>query len=133
MRRLVQRVADQNRPNDFGIAGAIFKCENEAVRVLMEAGSDPHWQAGEPNGISNAKMFSRTDLLGMLSVCEGEFEVTLTTVCAIGTLNFFFFGIYLRAPRSTEPHVALSIQFILHFEYIYLREDLSIHGTTPMV
>jgi len=67
VRGLFQRGADPNRLNDLGqapIAGAVFKREDEVVRVLVEAGADP--RAGEPNAIASARMFGRTDLLGML-------------------------------------------------------------------
>jgi uncharacterized protein len=67
VRDLIQRGADPNRLNDLGqapIAGAVFKREDEVVRVLVEAGADP--RVGEPNAIASARMFGRTDLLGML-------------------------------------------------------------------
>jgi len=73
VRGLLERGADPNRLNDRGqapIAGAVFKREDEVVRVLAEAGADP--RAGEPNAIASARMFGRTDLLGMLGAHEGE-------------------------------------------------------------
>jgi ankyrin repeat protein len=73
VRGLLERGADPNRLNDRGqapIAGAVFKREDEVVRVLVDAGADP--SAGEPNAIASARMFGRTDLLGMLGVHEGE-------------------------------------------------------------
>jgi ankyrin repeat protein len=75
---LIQRGADPNRLNDLGqapIAGAVFKREDQVVRVLMEAGADP--RAGEPNAIASARMFGRADLLGVLGAREGEVENTL--------------------------------------------------------
>lgn len=83
VRDLVQRGADPNRLNDLGqspVAGAVFKREDEVVRVLMEAGADP--RAGEPNAIASARMFSRTDLFGVLGAREGEVENTLTVPSA---------------------------------------------------
>ncbi|KAN0111904.1 Ankyrin repeat-containing domain protein [Russula decolorans] len=73
VRGLIQRGADPNKLNDLGqapIAGAVFKREDEVVRVLIEAGADP--RAGEPNAIASARMFGRTDLLGVLGAREGE-------------------------------------------------------------
>ena len=81
--RPVQRGADPNRLNDLGqapIAGAVFKREDEVVRVLMEAGADP--RAGEPNAIASARMFGRTDLLGVLGARKGEVEDTLAVPSA---------------------------------------------------
>ena len=72
---LIQRGADPNRLNDLGqapVAGAVFKREDGVVRVLMEAGADP--RAGQPNAIASARMFGRTDLLGVLGAREGEVE-----------------------------------------------------------
>jgi len=77
VRGLVQRGADPDRLNDLGqapIAGAVFKREDEVVRVLIEAGADP--RAGEPNAIASARMFGRTDLLGVLGARAGEVEDT---------------------------------------------------------
>jgi len=73
VRGLVERGADPNRLNDRGqapIVGAVFKREDEIVRVLMENGTDP--RAGEPNAIAYAQTLGRTDLLGVLGACEGE-------------------------------------------------------------
>jgi ankyrin repeat protein len=70
VRGLVERGADPNRLNDRGqapIAGAVFKREDEVVRVLLEAGADP--RVGEPNAIESARIFGRGDLL---VVFEGE-------------------------------------------------------------
>ena len=72
VRGLVERGADPNRLNGRGqapLAGAVFKREDEVVRVLMEAGADP-W-AGEPNAISCAQIFGRTDLFEVLKWREG--------------------------------------------------------------
>jgi len=78
VRGLLERRADPNRLNDQGqaaIAGAVFKREDDVVRVLMEAGADP--RAGAPNAIAIAQMFKRTDLLDVLGaeVGEGVFQV----------------------------------------------------------
>ena len=73
VRGLVERGADPNKLNDRGqapIAGAVFKREDEVVRVLLEVGADP--RAGEPNAIASARIFGRTDLLAMLGAREGE-------------------------------------------------------------
>lgn len=83
VRGLIQRGADPNRINDLGqapIAGAIFKREDEVVRALIEAGADP--RAGEPNAIASARVFGRTDLLGVLGAREGEVEDTLVVPSA---------------------------------------------------
>ena len=75
VRGLVERGADPNRLNDLGqapIAGAVFKREDEVVRVLMEMGADP--RAGEPNAIASARLFGRTDLLGVLGASAREAE-----------------------------------------------------------
>jgi uncharacterized protein len=80
---LVRRGADPNRLNDRGqapIAGAIFKREDEVVRVLMEAGADP--RAGEPSAITTARMFGRTDLLGVLGAHEVEIKGPLAVPSA---------------------------------------------------
>ena len=72
VRGLVERGADPNRLNDrrqAPLAGAVFKREDEVVRVLMEVGADP-W-AGEPNAISCAQIFGRTDLFEVLGWREG--------------------------------------------------------------
>ena len=83
VRGLIQRGADPNRTNDLGqapIAGAVFKREDEVVRVLIGAGADP--RAGEPNAIASARVFGRTDLLGVLGAREGKVEDTLTVPSA---------------------------------------------------
>ena len=61
---LLKRGADPNRTNDHGqtpLAGAIFKGEDEVVRILMAHGADP--AAGSPSAIETAKMFGRQDLM----------------------------------------------------------------------
>lgn len=83
VRALIRRGADPNRLNDreqAPIAGAIFKREDEVVRVLMEAGADP--RAGEPNAIRCARMFGRTDLLGVLGANESEIRGPLAAPSA---------------------------------------------------
>ena len=73
VRGLVERGADPNRLNDRGqapIAGAVFKREDEVVRVLLEAGADP--RVGEPNAIASARIFGRADLLVVFGAQEGE-------------------------------------------------------------
>ena len=64
---------DPNRLNDRGqapIAGAVFKWEDEVVRVLVEAGADP--RAGVPDAIVSVWMFGCADLLAVLGAHEGE-------------------------------------------------------------
>ena len=61
---LAERGADVNRLNDRGqspLAGAIFKGEDEVVRVLREHGAD--LDAGTPSARATAEMFGRPDLL----------------------------------------------------------------------
>ena len=61
---LSERGADVNRLNDRGqspLAGAIFKGEDEVVRVLREHGAD--LDAGTPSARATAEMFGRPDLL----------------------------------------------------------------------
>jgi ankyrin repeat protein len=63
---LLERGADPSRGNDKGqtpIAGAVFKGETAVVRTLLEAGADP--AAGQPSAIDTARMFHRTELLGL--------------------------------------------------------------------
>ena len=70
---LIDRGADPNRLNDRGqspIAGAVFKGFTDVVRVLATHGADP--RTGQPNAIHTARMFGRTDLLGLLGAREGE-------------------------------------------------------------
>ena len=53
----MERGTDPNRLNDRGqapIAGAVFKWEDEVVRVLVEAGADP--RAGVPDAIASGKL-----------------------------------------------------------------------------
>lgn len=60
---LLQRGADPDRPNDRGQTplGAVFKGEDEVVKVLIEHGADP--AAGTPSAIETARMFQKSDLL----------------------------------------------------------------------
>ena len=56
--------ADPDRTNDRGqspLAGAIFKGEDDVVRVLLAAGADP--DVGTPNARATAELFDRADLL----------------------------------------------------------------------
>lgn len=60
---LAARGADVDRVNDRGqtpLAGAVFKAEDEVVRVLLTAGADP--DAGSPTARAAATMFSSTVL-----------------------------------------------------------------------
>jgi len=62
---LTARGADADRVNDRGqspLAGAVFKGEDDVVRVLLDAGADP--DAGAPTARETAAMFGRPDLFG---------------------------------------------------------------------
>ena len=64
VRMLVKHGSDVDRRNNRDqspIAGAIFKGEDEVVRVLRDAGAD--LDAGTPSARQAAEMFERTDLL----------------------------------------------------------------------
>jgi uncharacterized protein len=61
---LVERGADvdlRNGRNQSPVAGAVFKGEDEVVRLLVEAGAD--LDSGAPTARQTAEMFERTDLL----------------------------------------------------------------------
>lgn len=61
---LIARGADVNRRNDRDqspVAGAIFKGEDDVVRVLLSAGAD--LDAGTPSGRAAAGWFGREHLL----------------------------------------------------------------------
>lgn len=63
---LLARGADPNHANFKGqtpLAGAVFKGMPEIVRVLLAAGADPN--AGFPSAVEAARMFGKTDLLGL--------------------------------------------------------------------
>ena len=62
---LLERRADVDRRNhrdQAPVAGALFKGEDEVVRLLLGAGAD--LDAGTPSGRATAEMFGRQDLLG---------------------------------------------------------------------
>ena len=62
---LLERRADVDRRNhrdQAPVAGALFKGEDEVVRLLLDAGAD--LDAGTPSGRATAEMFGRQDLLG---------------------------------------------------------------------
>jgi ankyrin repeat protein len=62
---LLERRADVDRRNhrdQAPVAGALFKGEDEVVRLLVDAGAD--LDAGTPSGRATAEMFGRTDLIG---------------------------------------------------------------------
>ena len=62
---LTARGADADRVNDRGqspLAGAVFKGEDDVVRVLLDAGADP--DGGTPTARETAAMFGRPDLFG---------------------------------------------------------------------
>ena len=63
---LIARGGDPNRANDKGqtpLAGAVFKGGTEVVRALLAGGADP--AAGYPSAIDAARMFGKTELLGL--------------------------------------------------------------------
>lgn len=62
---LLGRGADPDRLNDRGqspVAGAVFKGEDEVVRVLLDAGAA--LDHGSPTGRETAALFGRQDLIG---------------------------------------------------------------------
>lgn len=64
---LLYHGADANAANDRGqtpLAGAVFKGYTEVARVLIDAGADP--DAGAPTARDAARMFARTEILGLL-------------------------------------------------------------------
>ncbi|MFE9646001.1 ankyrin repeat domain-containing protein [Streptomyces sp. NPDC006365] len=69
VRALLERGAEADRVNDRGqtpLAGAVFKGEDAVVRVLLDAGADP--SAGTPSAVDTARMFGKTELLGLFGV-----------------------------------------------------------------
>jgi uncharacterized protein len=63
---LIRREAAVDRANDRGqtpLAAAVFKGDDEVVRLLAEAGASPF--AGRPNAVDTARMFERTGYLEM--------------------------------------------------------------------
>lgn len=65
---LIGRGADPNRRNSRDqspVAGALFKGEDEVVRLLVTAGAD--LDAGTPSARAAAQMFGKTDLLESLT------------------------------------------------------------------
>ena len=71
---LIERGADVDRTNDRGQtpspasgwcpqAGAVFKGEDDVVRLLLGAGADP--RAGVPSAFDTAEMFGLTGYLEM--------------------------------------------------------------------
>ncbi|MFD5702624.1 ankyrin repeat domain-containing protein [Streptomyces lasiicapitis] len=66
VRALIERGADANAVNDKGqtpLAGAVFKGSDDVVRALLDGGADP--AAGTPSAIDTARMFQKTELLGL--------------------------------------------------------------------
>ncbi|GHH76012.1 hypothetical protein GCM10018793_20930 [Streptomyces sulfonofaciens] len=66
VRALLDRGATPDQANDRGqtpLAGAVFKGEDAVIKVLLEAGADP--SAGTPSARDTARMFGKTDLLGL--------------------------------------------------------------------
>lgn len=61
---LLKRGADPDRTNDrrqTPLAGAVFKGEDEVVRILIVHGADP--AAGSPSTIETANVVGRQDLM----------------------------------------------------------------------
>lgn len=70
---LLTRHANPNKLNDRNqspLAGAVFKGEDEVVRVLVEGGADP--RVGRPNAIECARMFGKEGLLSLFGAGEEE-------------------------------------------------------------
>lgn len=70
---LLTRKANPNKLNDRGqspLAGAVFKGEDEVVKVLVEGGADP--RLGTPNAIESARMFGKEGMLRLFGAGEGE-------------------------------------------------------------
>ncbi|MEU6680552.1 ankyrin repeat domain-containing protein [Streptomyces sp. NPDC046853] len=66
VRALLERGGDANRANDRGqtpLAGAVFKGEDAVIRALLDGGADP--AAGTPSAVDTARMFAKTELLGL--------------------------------------------------------------------
>lgn len=73
VRLLHEKGADVNRLNDrqqSPLAGAIFKNEEDVVRLLVELGADP--RVGDPSAIQSAKIFGQTRWLNLLGATEEE-------------------------------------------------------------
>ena len=67
--------ADPNSLNDRGqspLAGAIFKNEEDVVRVLVDNGADP--RIGRPSAIDTAKVFNKVEWLDLLGATAEERE-----------------------------------------------------------
>ena len=65
---LTQRGAHVDRANDRGqtpLAGAVFKGDDEVVRLLIVAGANP--LAGRPSAVDTARVFGRTDYLELFA------------------------------------------------------------------
>lgn len=70
---LLTRKANPNKLNDRGqspLAGAVFKGEDEVVKVLVEGGADP--RLGTPNAIESARMFGKEGMLRLFGAGEAE-------------------------------------------------------------
>ena len=73
VRMLASSGADINALNNRGqspLAGAIFKGEDEVVRLLIELGAGP--RVGNPSAIDSAKMFGQRGYLQMMGANEEE-------------------------------------------------------------
>lgn len=85
MRMLRSKGADSNALNDLGqspLAGAIFKNEEEVVRVLVDDGADP--RLGTPSAIDTAKVFRKTEWLDLLGATAEEKDAPAPTGFGMG-------------------------------------------------
>ena len=85
VRLLHSKGADPNRLNDRGqspLAGAIFKNEEEVIRTLVQIGADP--RAGTPSAIDTAKVFKKTEWLGLLGATEEERNTPTPNMFGLG-------------------------------------------------
>lgn len=72
VKMLLEKGADPNVLNDRGqspIAGAVFKGEDEVVRLLWEVGRADVYN-GQPNAVDAARMFKKEEYLGWFGVQE---------------------------------------------------------------
>jgi len=84
-------------------------------------GPGPAWAGGDSE---NVTVLASSTLAAAAMPIAGGRSIATDFLCALRRIlgfqlkrgsrcQMFFFGIHLRAPRGTEPHVALTLQFIL--------------------